>query len=83
LESRGFLSKRVNDQQQIRDDRYALDFALPIGTEVIAAKDGRVLSKADNISTCYTGNQREIGLLAEVNYIVLYHSRSECTLYRF
>lgn len=65
----------------IHDDRFSLDFVLPLGTEVVAAKAGKVYRVADFFETQYTGLDLEEGMQTFANFIYLLHKDGSLTLY--
>lgn len=64
-----------------QDDRFSLDFAVPLGTAVIAAKKGRVRSAYDNSDQYYQGLELVEGLGTIVNTVTLFHDDGTATLY--
>lgn len=63
------------------DDRFSLDFILPLGTEVIAAKKGRVLRAYDGSDKYYLGLELAKGQSTLVNSVSLFHDDGTATLY--
>ncbi len=58
-------------------NRYALDIAMPVGTPVLAARDGVVLDLAGG----FDGNSRDPAARQRTNYVRLLHSDGTMTLY--
>ncbi len=75
------FAKEVGLYRLVVDDSYALDFSLPLGTAVTAAKEGKVLAIVTNDDSYYEGLNPEIGLSMRTNYILLEHDDGFCTLY--
>jgi len=69
-----FAVKRIGRLQTIiQDDRYCLDFQLPLGTPVQAARSGIVESLTDVFSRYYEGLDIDKGRDIWTNFIVLRH----------
>jgi murein DD-endopeptidase MepM/ murein hydrolase activator NlpD len=64
---------------------HAVDFALPIGTEVKAARDGRVFGAILSGTWCYEGLDPEIGLnpppMGWTNHIIIAHEDETYAIY--
>ncbi len=58
------------------DYRYAVDFALPFGTEVFAARKGRVFIVVKESKEWYEGIDIERGLEVRSNFVILQHQGS-------
>lgn len=65
------------DVSVFNDDRFSVDFKLPIGTPVIAAKEGRVISLGNGILECYRGTDIQNGLAYMPNFVLLCHNRND------
>lgn len=65
----------------LSDDRFAIDFALPLGTSVIASKSGIVYAVINNSPQYYEGLDLETGLRTCANFILLKHADKTLTLY--
>jgi len=70
----------------VHDDRFALDFKLPLGTEVIVSKSGIVWKKYDGSSVFYLGDDiqkgmKPYGLCIFTNLIIISHEDGSHTLY--
>ncbi len=63
------------------DGRFALDFAVPFGTRVLAAKAGVVRGTICFNDGVYQGLDPEVGLNIPTNFIILTHQDSSRTLY--
>jgi murein DD-endopeptidase MepM/ murein hydrolase activator NlpD len=63
------------------DDSYSLDFKLPLGTPVRAAKEGRVRLAIGSCTQHYTGLDRKQGTGYYTNQIILLHEDDSFTLY--
>lgn len=72
---------RSGDTVIQQDDRFSIDFALPLGTKVIAAKAGKVRSVYDSSDQWYEGLDLMTGIRAIVNSITLRHEDGTATLY--
>ncbi len=55
------------------DDRYCVDFKLPFGTEVVAAKDGVVYGAVNCNDSSYRGLDLKKGLNTPANFIIIEH----------
>lgn len=63
------------------DDRFAIDFALPLGTSVLASKSGIVYEVINDSYQYYEGLDLETGLDTRANFILLKHFDETFTLY--
>jgi murein DD-endopeptidase MepM/ murein hydrolase activator NlpD len=63
------------------DNRFCIDFVLPVGTPVLAAKHGEVAVFKNNSSDYYTGSELERGLQSSSNFILLRHDNDFYTIY--
>jgi len=75
-----FVTKR-NNNSPIFDDRFSLDFALPVGTLVLAARDGVVKTISDYSRDYYDGLKTERGFNSLPNFLGLHHEDDTYTLY--
>jgi len=64
------------------DQRFSLDFALPFGTDVIAARDGKITLFTEKYNQCYTGLDLEIGKDFTANLINILHSDGTMACYQ-
>jgi murein DD-endopeptidase MepM/ murein hydrolase activator NlpD len=67
--------------KNIHDHRYSLDFSLPYGSDVLAAKNGTVYGFIENSSNYYDGLDLLIGLDARPNYLIIEHENETFSLY--
>jgi len=65
----------------VQDDRFSLDFALPIGTSVRAAKEGIVKFIVDGFSQYYQGLDIQKAIYFYTNHLYLVHEDGSFTLY--
>lgn len=65
----------------IQDDRFSLDFALPIGTPVRAAKEGIVKFIVDGFRQYYQGLDIQQATYFYTNHLYLVHEDGSFTLY--
>lgn len=65
----------------IQDDRFSLDFEVPSGTEVVAAKNGIVSGITHNRTNWYRGLDVEIGMKEIPNVLYLLHNDGSRTVY--
>lgn len=73
-----------NQSPKGKDLSNAVDFALPVGTPVLAARSGRVLGLSyDGSDEYYTGLDPEIGnsLKGKTNYVAINHGDNTVALY--
>lgn len=66
------------------DRSNAIDFALPLGTEVKAMRSGRVLGFVDNSEVCYQGGDRQTGLnlpSGATNFVAIQHIDGSIAFY--
>ena len=63
------------------DNRYCIDFKLPFGTPILAAKSGRIFGIVDYFSDYYEGLKLERGIKSSPNFIILKHKNGFNTLY--
>jgi len=63
------------------DDTYSLDFKLPLGTPIRAAKEGRVRSFVNSYERYYSGLDFKQGTNYYTNHIFLIHEDNSFTLY--
>lgn len=66
----------------LADQSYSLDFALDPGTEVLAARDGKVKAVYDSITDHYNGTDFENGSHFLANFIELVHPDGSFTCYQ-
>ena len=72
---------QINQGMPMQDDRFCLDFAVEVGSEVIASKAGEVVAAVDLIDSYYDGLDPNIGLKKWVNMIYIKHEDDTYTLY--
>ncbi len=65
----------------LHDDRFSLDFAVPVGTPVFPARPGIVYITCDEIDTFYEGTDPAQGILMPPNLITIQHFDGTHTLY--
>ena len=70
------LSRKNTDQS------YSLDFALPIGTDILAARDGTLRFFYDSIKSYYLGMDFENGSKSLANMIEIKHDGGVSTCYQ-
>jgi murein DD-endopeptidase MepM/ murein hydrolase activator NlpD len=59
-----------------KDSTFAVDFLLPLGTKVLAMRDGRLHGAFDTSDACYEGTDPEVGnqlVWGDTNYAVIEH----------
>lgn len=71
----------ANGKRTSFDDRFSLDFALPLGTIVTAARSGRVHSFSDCHDQWYEGLEITVGIKLWTNHLYLKHDDETFTLY--
>lgn len=67
-----------------KDLSYAVDFKLPLGTSILAAKGGIVVLVFDMADKCYQGTDADIGngmVWGETNYALIDHDDGTMALY--
>tara|TARA_Y100000310_G_C20593048_1_gene769083 strand:+ start:458 stop:1036 length:579 start_codon:yes stop_codon:yes gene_type:complete len=70
-----------NLKGKLIDDRFAIDFRVSFGTEIIAAKAGTVEGGMLCYDDVYVGGDPEIGLMTRTNFLILKHPDGSKTLY--
>lgn len=78
---RAFGSAQTTNEGAVQDDRFSLDFSLPLESLVLAAKAGKAHSVTDNRQEVYRGTDFEGGIEAIPNVIYLRHADGSFTLY--
>ncbi len=75
--------KRIDGcgRELINDDRFSVDFVLPVGTPVLASKNGKILWVEDSLSGYYSGEDFEIGMRMLPNLVVIAHNDGTNSLY--
>lgn len=63
------------------DDRYSLDFKVPLNTRVYAAKKGVVIGFIDDSNFCYRGLDFSKGINCTPNFVLLEHSDRTFSVY--
>jgi len=63
------------------DSTYAVDFALPLESPVLAAGDGTVIGFVDDVESYYTGTDPKIGLGLPTNMVVIKHGDGTIAFY--
>lgn len=80
-----FRTTNVFGRSRENSLRYAVDFALPLGTEVRAARAGKILIASLANSWCYEGLDPNIGLNPPpdgwTNFVLIAHSDDTFALY--
>ncbi len=64
------------------DQSYSLDFALPLGTEVMASRQGTLRFFCDHFKRYYLGNDFENGCNYTANFIEVEHSDGSIACYQ-
>ena len=62
----------IRSANYIVDDSYSIDFKVPFGTEVIAAKEGKVYGLSTS-KKFYEGDDYNIGLNTRAEFVILDH----------
>jgi murein DD-endopeptidase MepM/ murein hydrolase activator NlpD len=68
----------------IKDLSHAVDFSLPLNTQVLAARDGKVLFFYDLGDKCYRGIDPKVGnklIFGDTNYLILEHPDKTYSIY--
>ncbi len=76
-----FATRRKPNLQLLMDDTYSVDFVLPLGTEVLASKPGKVYGFINFFDEYYEGKDLETGLRYFTNLIILVNEDSTYTIY--
>lgn len=76
-----FALRTLGELQLYYDYRFALDFKLPVGTPVLAAKSGIVLFFVNTDVEYYEGLDSKLGRLYSSNLIALMHDDETFSLY--
>lgn len=63
-----------------KDLRYAVDFALPVGTKIYAAKAGRYQFVSGN-RQYYTGEDVQTGIKTKANFVSIEHADGTISIY--
>jgi murein DD-endopeptidase MepM/ murein hydrolase activator NlpD len=66
-----------NNAPNMTDMTYAVDFQVPLGTPVLAARGGRARLVVDDKTEYYDGDDRQRGLSTRTNFVSLEHEGSE------
>lgn len=66
---------------KVEDDTYSIDFDLPFGTEIRAARDGVVESVCDVFSMVYRGLDLREGMLCWPNLVKIRHEDGTFAIY--
>jgi len=69
------------EKEHYHDDRFSLDFKLPLGAEVLASKAGVVGGFNDGIDAYYDGLNSKEGIKTYSNLILLRHQDKSFTIY--
>lgn len=64
------------------DQSYSLDFALPLGTDVLASREGTVKFACDRFNRYYEGSDFEIGSTFMANFIEVKHDDGTIACYQ-
>lgn len=73
--------RSTGERGTLQDDRFSLDFRLPLGTMVVAAKDGIVSGVTHNRTNYYEGLDFEVGIQQIPNVLYLKHEDGSRTIY--
>ncbi|MBI1970585.1 M23 family metallopeptidase [Candidatus Woesearchaeota archaeon] len=65
----------------LQDDRFSLDFGLPLETVVLAARAGEVYFCSDKYHECYRGTDFDKGMKMSPNVVYLQHPDRTFTVY--
>ncbi len=76
-----FATRRKPNLQLLMDDTYSVDFVLPLGTEVLASKPGKVYGFINFFDEYYEGKDLETGLRYFTNLIILVNVGSRSHLH--
>lgn len=87
--SQGFMGTfshqayRISDRKRehVYDMRFALDFATPPGTEVLASRDGEICAVADSNEVFYRGFSYKKGLSVSPNLLIMQHDDGSKSVY--
>ena len=67
-----------------QDSRFAIDFALPVGTPILASRAGKIIGVIDNSDKYYDGVNASIGLglpPGSTNFILIAHGDGTVAFY--